>query len=241
AYIPVKTAIYVSEDVFGLKARTAPTREHYAIDTIVIDPGHGGKDPGASRYGIKEKYIVLDVSKRLKRYLEKKGFKVILTRNKDIFIPLKKRAAFANKKKADLFISIHANASRSSRLKGFEVYYLSEATDDNARALALAENASLKFEDISSPTEWDLVLSENRRESKQLAYYICSIASNKLGMEKRVRGARFSVLKGTVMPAVLVEIGYLTNSRERSNLKKSSFRKKIADAIGSAILAYERE
>ena len=243
AYIPTKTAVYIAEKVFGLKKVPGLVPKTYEIRTVVIDPGHGGKDPGArGKYGTREKDVVLDVARKMKKDLEKSGLKVYLTRSSDVFIPLDKRTAFANSKKADLFISVHANASRYSRAKGFEVYYLSEATDDNARALAAAENASLKFENISTPTEWDLKLSENRRVSKELSYYICNITSNKLSMKKRgVKGARFVVLKGALMPAVLVEIGFLSNKREESNLKSSAFRSKIADAISGSVLSYKKE
>ena len=252
AYIPVKTAIFLSEDIFGLK-RPIFAKKYYQIKTVVIDPGHGGKNiGGVGKYGTKEKSIVLDISKRLKRNLEKQGLTVYLTRDRDRFISLYKRTEFANNKNADLFISVHANASRYSRAKGFEVYYLSEATDDNARALAAAENASLKFEEKVAgrnealsqlnPTAWDLLLSEHRRESKELAYYIYNMTADNLGMRKRgVKGARFVVLKGAIMPAVLIEVGFLTNRREESKLKKTSFRGKIADLLSRSILAYKRE
>ena len=252
AYIPVSAAIYISKRLFELEGKPIPSRGVHNIRTVVIDPGHGGKDPGAiGRYGGKEKNIVLDVSKRLKNKLKKKGLNVYLTRERDTFIPLKKRPRIAKSKNADLFISIHANASRRSRAKGFEVYYLSEATDDNARALAASENASLKFENgngennntsSNDPTVWDLKLTEQRRQSKGLAYYICNIASDNLNMKKRgVKGARFAVLRGAESPAILVEIGFLSNRREESQLKTSSFRDKIASAIAESIVAYKRE
>lgn len=253
AYIPARSAAFITQEIFGLEIPAVPAKEGYRIRTVVIDPGHGGKDPGAiSRYGTKEKDIVLDVSKRLKKYLEKNGLTVYLTRDKDIFIPLYKRARIADSKNADFFISVHANAARHSRARGFEVYYLSEATDDNARAMEAAENASLKFEEknanngknalYQNPTACDLVLSENRRQSKALAYYICNMTSDSLGMKKRgVKGARFAVLKGAMVPAVLVEVGFLTNRREESKLKRASFREKIAGAISRSIAAYKRE
>ncbi|UCD55665.1 MAG: N-acetylmuramoyl-L-alanine amidase [Candidatus Omnitrophota bacterium] len=252
AYIPVTTAIFVSEDIFGLK-RPTPTKKTYQIKTIVIDPGHGGKNIGAvGKYGTKEKDIVLDISKRLKRNLEKQGLTVYLTRDRDKPVSLYKRTAFANGKNADLFISVHANASRYSRARGFEVYYLSEATNDNARALAAAENASLNFEEEiagqdeasppANPTAWDLLLSEHRRESKELAYYIYNMTADNLDMKKRgVKGARFVVLKGAIMPAVLIEVGFLTNRREESKLRRTSFRGKIADLLSCSILAYKKE
>ena len=252
AYIPVKTALYVSEDVFGIKKEVTPLIGSHKINTVVIDPGHGGKDPGAiSRYGTREKDIVLDISKRLKNCLQKRGIKVFLTRDRDVFIPLRKRAAFANDKDADLFISVHANAARHSRARGFEVFYLSEATDDNARALATAENAVLKFEEntneghdpsVSNQTLWDMTLTENRRQSRELADYICNKTSDELCMKKRgVKGARFAVLKGTRMPAVLVEVGFLTNRREENKLKRRSFREDIASAIADSIISYKNE
>jgi len=252
AYIPVKSAMMISRDIFTLEPKPQPEAIRYRIETVVIDPGHGGKDPGAtSRFGVREKDLVLDVSKRLKRQLQKAGVNATMTRNKDIFIPLTKRAKIANDKNADLFISVHANAARYSRARGFEVFYLSEATDDKARAMAAAENASLEFEekknmkekDISTKTTvWDLKLKESRRESKELAYYICNITSDGLGMKKRgVKGARFVVLKGATMPAVLVEIGFITNKREASKLKKSNFREKIAKAVSDSILTYKKE
>jgi len=254
AYLSAKTALFISEDIFGIKERGVLPAPVHKINTVVIDPGHGGKDPGAvSRYGTREKDIVLDISKRLKKDLEKKGLKVYLTRDRDVFIPLQERPVYANKINADLFISVHANAAKRSRyVKGFEVYYLSEATDDNSRALAAAENASLKFEksrkdqdkaeSSKNPTLWDLKFTEQRRVSKELAHYICNITSDNLGMKKRgVKGARFVVLKGTTMPAVLVEVGFLTNAGEESKLKKSYFREKIATAITDSVLAYKRE
>jgi len=249
-YIPVGAAAFISEEIFKLPAKPVPAVKWHTIKTVVIDPGHGGKDPGAiGRYGTKEKDVVLDISRRLKKRLEKRGIKVYLTRDKDVFIPLHKRAKIAESKKANLFISVHANASRYRRAKGFEVYYLSEATDDNARALAAAENASLEFEESNisrekSPmtTIWDLKLTENRRQSKELAYYICNITSDSLGMRNRgVKGARFAVLKGAMMPAVLIEAGFLTNRREESQLKRTSFRDRIADAISRSIAVYKGE
>lgn len=250
AYIPVESAAFISEEIFELPAKPVPAVKWHAIKTVVIDPGHGGKDPGAvGRYGTKEKDVVLDISKRLKKQLEERGLDVYLTRDKDIFIPLYKRAKIAESKNADLFISVHANASRYRRAKGFEVYYLSEATDDNARALAAAENASLEFEENSISREksamatvWDLKLTENRRQSKELAYYICNITSDSLGMRNRgVKGAGFAVLKDAIMPAVLVETGFLTNRWEESKLKQTSFRDKIASAISRSIEAYKGE
>lgn len=250
AYIPAESAAYISEKIFELPKKPVLPPKRRTINIVVIDPGHGGKDPGAiGRFGTREKNVALDISRRLKRHLEENGLKVYLTRDKDVFIPLYKRAKIAESKNADLFISVHANASRHRRAKGFEVYYLSEATDDNARALAAAENASLEFEEGSigrdkSPitTVWHMKLQESRRQSKDLAYSICNITSDSLRMRNRgVKGARFAVLKGATMPAVLVEAGFLTNRREESKLKRTSFRDKIAGAVSRSIVRYKSE
>jgi len=225
----------------------------HRISRIVIDPGHGGKDPGAvGKAGLKEKDIVLDVAKRLNKKLKAKGIKSILTRSKDVFIPLGKRARIANRNDADFFISIHANASRYRGVRGVEAYYLSDAVDDSARALAAAENASLKFEnrkfsdasnnDDLEATLWDIIYTENRVESIELASRICREASRKLYARNRgVKGARFYVLKGARMPAILIEVGFISNKKEEARLKDNRYREKIADAILKGILVYKKE
>jgi N-acetylmuramoyl-L-alanine amidase len=252
AYISVKSASIIARDILKVERPAISPVAHYQIKTVVIDPGHGGKDPGAiGKYGTREKDIVLDVSRRLKRYLEKNGVTVILTRDKDKFISLGRRVSFANRRGADLFISVHANAHRYSGVKGFEVFYLSEATDDKARAMAAAENEAVKFEkgeiaaknDFSTATTvWAMELKENRRESRQLGYYICNITSEEMGMKKLgVKGANFAVLRGTRMPAVVIEVGFLSNRREEAKLKKGNFRERIARAISRSVLAYKQE
>jgi len=232
------------------KIRSVPqTGRRYTIDTVVIDPGHGGKDPGAiGRYGLKEKDLVLEISKLLKKELEGSGIKVILTRDRDVFIPLGRRASIANENEADFFISVHANAFRSRRIRGFEVYYLSEATDDNARAIAASENSSLEYEDESfyRPTEcidvWGLELDENRRQSKELADSICATTSGKLAVRNRgVKSARFYVLKGACMPAILAEVGFVSNKNDAESLNSPYYRKKLAEAMAGGILSYKRE
>ena len=169
------------------------------IQKIVIDPGHGGKDHGAKGYmGLKEKDIVLDISKRLQKALKRRGVKkATLTRKSDYFISLKRRTQIANKAKADLFISIHANAARSRRAKGFEVFYLSPAKDDTARAIAIAENEVVSLEGKGKPgylntTLWEMTLSENKEESKRLAQYISSKVPKAVGERNRgVKSANF--------------------------------------------------
>jgi N-acetylmuramoyl-L-alanine amidase len=223
----------------------------HKLRKIVIDPGHGGSDPGAiGKSGLIEKDVVLDIAKRLKQALEKESIEVILTRDSDEFISLWKRAQIANSQNADLFISIHANASRSKSLQGFEVYYLSERTDDYARALAAAENAAFAFEGevVDSPstdlkaTLWDIIFSENREESIELAKDICKTVVKETEVKtKRIRGAPFYVLKRTQMPSILIEMGYLSNPTEEARLGNSFYRQKLTEAIVSGVLEYKRE
>jgi N-acetylmuramoyl-L-alanine amidase len=224
----------------------------YSIKTIVLDAGHGGKDPGAvgRRLRIKERDLTLSIAKKVRRILEDNGIKVVMTRDSDVFIPLPNRSRIANSSGADLFISIHANASRSRSLNGFECYYLSEATDDNARALEAFENATLKTDEGTvlqhssslDKTLWDMTLTENRRESAQLASSICKSVDNSLITRNRgIRTARFYVLKHTRIPAVLVETGYISNKFEELKFKDESYADRMADVVAKGILAYRDE
>ena len=244
--------IFKSTPVKVAKTITTPkSKSKNKIRTIVIDPGHGGKDPGAiGRYGLKEKTVVLDIAKRLKRILSARGINVVMTRSSDKFIPLWKRADIANKKGADFFISVHANAFRKRWVKGFEVYHFSEATDSMSRAIEAAENNAVKFEEDSinrysrdvEAIVCDLKLHEDKKESFGLAYTICRQARKKLYTRNRgVKGAKFHVLKNAQMPAVLVEVGFISNKGEEKLLKTSGYREKVANAIAGGVLAYKKE
>ncbi|MFA5143488.1 MAG: N-acetylmuramoyl-L-alanine amidase [Candidatus Omnitrophota bacterium] len=246
---------------FGPLAAYVPLRKpspppegpkRFAIKTIVLDPGHGGNDPGAigRRSHSKEKDLALLLARKLKELMENEGIKVIMTRNKDAFIPLTKRSEIANKSGADLFMSVHINASRVRSLRGFECYYLSNATDDNARALEAFENSSLKMSNTASAersrlldkTLWDMALTENRLESAELAGAVCDSVDRSLAIGNRgVRTARFYVLKHTNIPAVLVEAGYVSNKYEELKLKDPEFLDRIAEAVADGILRYKRE
>ena len=218
------------------------------VDIVIIDAGHGGRDPGAiGRYGLKEKTVVLDIAEKVTQGLKSYGLKVSMTRDDDEYIPLLQRPNIANKKNADLFISIHANANHSRWIEGVEVYYLTEAVDDNARALVAAENYPLEVagQDVRGPislkaTLWDMVYTENRKESVSLARYVSDAVSKKMNLkELGVKGAPFIVLKGARMPAVLVEIGYISNREGEKKLEDPVYRHQMADAIVEGIINFK--
>ncbi len=233
----------------GEPSAVAPIRGA-RLRTIMVDAGHGGHDPGAiGRRGLREKSVTLDIAKRLRDLLMRDGFQVLMTRSDDRFIPLYGRSAVANRAGADLFISIHANASRSRSADGFETYYLSEATDDHARALEASENARLPGDlgsSASSDTQailWDLLYTEHRAESLELAGAICRGMSAHTSRSKNrgVKSARFAVLKGTRMPAVLVEVGFITHAGEEAELRSSDYRQRVAEGIRRGILSFRSE
>ncbi len=217
------------------------------VKRIVLDPGHGGTDPGClGSNGLKEKDVALDISLRLKRILENEGkFEVILTRDQDITLPLEKRTAVANQKGADLFISIHLNASPRKNRTGVETFYLNFSPDPAVNELAARENASssktireIKFivEKIMKNTKYD--------ESKELAEKIHRNLYSHLKQhfgprdDLGVKGGPFWVLIGTEMPAVLVEASHLSNPGEAEALKTDMYRESIATGIFRGIIEY---
>jgi N-acetylmuramoyl-L-alanine amidase len=223
---------------------------YHRIRRVVIDAGHGGTDTGAvSSRGLKEKRVVLDVARKVKKLLEARGLEVVMTRNSDVFIPLSERTQLANKQGADFFVSIHANASLTRSLQGFEIYYLSEATDDAALALERAENSVIRFE--STPPKpskelktifWDLRESENRRESLQLAERVMdAVGASVTIAARRIRSANFYVLKWTECPAILIETGYLTNRPDERRLRDPVYKRRLAESIVEGIWRYKIE
>ncbi|RKZ22848.1 hypothetical protein DRQ18_01820 [bacterium] len=229
-------------------------REKREIKTIVIDAGHGGKDPGAiGPSGLEEKYGTRDVAKRLAAILKRKGFNIIMTRTDDTFIPLKERTRIADEARADLFISIHCNAvpkrKKKEVKKGVEVYFLSAAKTDWERAVEARENSSIEFEKTNSvPVPeleyilWDLAQNIFLEESSELAIAIQEELCKTTGLYNRgVKQANFYVLRLNYMPAVLVEIGFISNPHEEKLLKSSSFREKIAEGIARGIERFIRE
>jgi N-acetylmuramoyl-L-alanine amidase len=224
------------------------------LRTLVLDAGHGGHDSGAvGPGGLMEKELVLDVTRRVaKLAAEQLGVKVLLSRDGDHFVTLRDRTSFANRERADLFVSIHANAHRVAASEGLEVYFLSsEATDNEARQLAAAENSVVQLEkpataragrvDIVRTILWDLAQSEFQAESSRLAETVLDSMTQALRIPHRgVKQAGFYVLGGAAMPAILIEIGFVTNPKEAKRLKESRYRDEIARAIVSGLADYKR-
>ncbi len=216
------------------------------VETIMIDAGHGGKDPGAQANKITEKNTALKMALLLGDELKKKGFTVIYTRKNNIFIPLEKRAQMSNEKKADLFISIHCNANNSSKVNGFETYYLSPAKSNDAVTVAARENgiSTKEISDLQYILA-DLMLDSKLKESRQLASYTHKgtlARLKKAGFTHKdngVRAAPFYVLMGARMPAVLVELGYITNDDDAKRIKSDKFLQRVAEGLTQGIINYK--
>lgn len=217
---------------------------NFQLKYVVIDPGHGGHDPGASRSGVREKDIVLDIGLKLARLLRSQSkINVIMTRDTDLFIPLHERTAIANRYPPDstLFISLHCNASRSRKGGyGTEAYVFNlEATDNEARALAAREN-------MGESMDLTLILSHcyhtgTEPYSLDFARRVRKAITSTINLNDRgTRRAAFYVLAGTKMPGILLEIAYISNSRERAMLNSKKSRQKIAEALFNAIIDFDR-
>ena len=226
-------------------ARPAAGPQACGIGTIVIDPGHGGKDTGAiGCNGLYEKNVVLDVGLRLRKII-KKHFKckVVMTRDKDVFIPLDERPAIAVQNDADLFISIHANASRDPSAHGIETYLLNLTKDRNIMEVAERENMTeLKSMGPLEAILKDLILDSKRDDSLRLAHCVQSCLISDLHKydvkNKGVKQGPFLVLYGASMPSILTEVGFITNPREEARLASPEYRQLIARAIFDGIRKY---
>jgi len=218
---------------------------------VVIDPGHGGYDPGATGpRGLKEKDVTLDTARKLKKILQERyNLEVYLTRNSDVYIGLDARTAVANKKKADLFVSIHTNASRRRRAGGIETYLLNWTNDTEAMRVAARENAISMEKMKRAGSELGTILASLERETKRdeslrLAHYIQDSLFKRLSRGYRgignlgVKQALFYVLVDAEMPSVLVEVAFISNPREERLLRSSKFRNTAAEAIASGIYRY---
>jgi N-acetylmuramoyl-L-alanine amidase len=216
------------------------------LSRIVIDPGHGGHDPGAQGNGIDEANLVLDVALRLEALLKTQPtFEVVMTRRTDEFIPLEERTAIANREGADLFLSIHANATHDAVVRGVETYFLNFATNPTAEAVAARENATSARTMGSLP---DLVksitLNNKIEESREFATFVQTSMVQDLKAPQRmvrdlgVKQAPFVVLIGAEMPSVLAEISFVTNRSEAALLKQPAYRQNIAQALFDAVVKY---
>ena len=216
---------------------------------IVIDPGHGGSDSGAVGNGLKEKNVVLATSKKLGALLQKRGYRVLYTRSTDIFINLRSRTAFAAKKNADMFISIHANAapnaSSALKMSGVETFFLSPARSERSKNAAALENRG-DLEDMNTFSKQtflnflnrEKIISSNKLAIDIQSYMLSSVKKSFSSRDGGVREAPFWVLVGATMPAVLVEIGYITHPQEGKNLGKSAYQDRIAQGIANGVDAY---
>jgi len=212
-----------------------------SVGAIVIDPGHGGKDPGAvGRRGTLEKNVALNIAKELKSLLQERKYRVYLTREEDVYIRLKNRTRFANEKSADLFISIHCNAHHSASATGLETYYLSLASDESARLTAARENAEagMSIKDLDNLVS-DILKDSKMTESSRLAECVQKHLVEEIGAVNRgVKRAPFVVLIGTKVPAILVEVGFMSNQRDERRLRSSAYQALIASALFKAIEEY---
>ena len=228
----------------------AEEKKKWQFDTIIIDPGHGGKDPGSVGYkGTKEKDIVLDVSKRLARKIQKNSrIKTVLTRDEDVFVRLQDRTKFANTNEGDLFISIHVNSNESKKPYGFETYLLKPGRNQEAINVALRENSVIelegnKFEQLTDEQLIQATIAQSGfvQYSEKFAALIQEEIDKRVQSRNRgVKQAGFYVLMGASMPNVLIELGYISNPNEEKKLNSSSYRDMLATSIYYAILQYQK-
>jgi N-acetylmuramoyl-L-alanine amidase len=231
-------------------ARAHPSRSRIRkARAVVIDAGHGGKDPGALRRagGLDEKEITLDIARRVRDLLKRGRVRVVMTREKDEFVPLEQRAELASRVKADLFVSIHANSHPKPGVYGVEVYTLKgltayEMKDPQRRASQRLYLQGLRMApdkpEVESIIE-ELLYSHKQAESAALARKLgAPVARQVKTRDLGVKESRFFVLRNTVVPAVLIEVGFLSNPREERQLATASYRQRLAEGIARSILSY---
>ncbi len=231
------------------KIVTAEAPVDHSIKRIILDPGHGGVDPGAIGFSKDnhEKNIVLDIAKKLKKRLEYElDIEVLMTRDTDEFISLRNRSKFANENQGDLFISIHCNASPNRKTTGIEVFFLSPAKTNDARAVEALENSVVqkyeggedavrRYDDLSFIL-MDMAQTEQLQESCDLAWKLqANLVSASRSVDRGVKQAGFYVLRVSFMPAVLVELGFISNKDEEKKLLSSSYQDKLVAALYEGI------
>jgi N-acetylmuramoyl-L-alanine amidase len=254
-----KTSLAIGKGTTQAKALKPPTvngRGKFSLSRqlglgvarIVIDPGHGGYDPGAMTDGISEADVVLDIATRLERLLlQQPGVDVVLTRRTNVFVALDERTAMANRAGADLFLSIHANASEDDRARGIETYFLNFAPNPEAEATAARENAASARTMRQLPDIVKAIALNNKiDESRDFASLIQSAMmerlkrANKTVKDLGVKQAPFVVLIGATMPSILAEISFLTNPQEAALLATIAYRQQIAEALFDGIMRYQQ-
>jgi N-acetylmuramoyl-L-alanine amidase len=217
------------------------------VARVVIDPGHGGHDPGATEGSIVESELVLDVALRLEALLQKSGIDVVLTRRANVYVPLEERPAVAVREQADLFLSIHANASQDRRAQGVETYILNFAPNAQSAALASRENlgSTRTLRDVTDIVR-AIALNNRSDESRDLATQVQATLVEKLSKgtgtvrNLGVKQAPFAVLVGTDIPAILAEIGFITNKQDVAMVKTAANRQRIAEALATGITRYQK-
>lgn len=235
-------ARHIDEPVERMSASAFPL----AVRRIVLDSGHGGNDPGATSSLIAEKEITLDIGRRLRTLLEQRGFEVIATRPDDRTVPLRDRARLANESRSDIFVSIHVNALVSHvASRGVETYYLGATSDPSLTKLAAAENHGSGYSIADLRKLLDGIYADARRdESRELANAVQERLHSGLRRDDPalenwgVKRAPFIVLVATDMPAILAEVGCISNVREAAMLRQPEYRQKIADALFEGIYTY---
>jgi N-acetylmuramoyl-L-alanine amidase len=218
------------------------------IREIIIDAGHGGKDPGAiGRRNIQEKRIVLDVSQRLAKILKERGYKVKMTRSSDVFISLQERTEIASRSNADLFVSVHANASPVRSVHGLEVFTSKQLRFQDKAEVQRKTNQQLMFANMSMKKGSndlmnivsDMLYTHKQGAAKTLAKQLSKKTSRAVKTKNRgEKQSRFYVLRNTLIPAVLVEVGFLTNPKESKLLQTGTYRQRIARGIAESIIDY---
>lgn len=239
-----------------LQKQLEQEKKRWLIDTVVIDAGHGGKDPGAVGVGnLKEKDVVLSVALKLGRLINKNmpGVRVVYTRKDDTFVELRRRTQIANENNAKVFISIHANANRNRNAKGFETYILGPHKDKEASNVAARENSVIQFETAGAQKHYQginailatMAQSAFMKQSEQLASGVQEEMAKRLrslNMKNRgVKQAGFWVMIGAAMPSILVEVGFVTNKYEARIIKTNSHQQKIAEGIFSGLRQFKRD
>ncbi|MCX6573559.1 MAG: N-acetylmuramoyl-L-alanine amidase [Candidatus Aminicenantes bacterium] len=236
----------------GLLLAAALAAQTPAERIVVIDPGHGGLETGAKgRFGNLEKDITLAISLKLKALIEKEmGFEVVLTRDRDVDVPMETRSAIANNNKAALFISIHANGAVQKKAAGSETFFLSlNATDEETRRLAYLENNSTELQSRIDPSTdndlmmilWDMAQNAYIKQSSRLAEFVQGELDAMLGTRNRgIKQAPFKVLTGVACPAILVEAAFISNPDEEQKLASDAFQTKVAEAVYRGLVRYLR-